>query len=374
MRIVLFTECYRPIQNGVVVAVEALSDALRAQGHEVSCVTPMMPRYRETSTSVVRVPSLPLPTSTAYRLALPLFAQRRIARIMGGASIVHAHSPFVTGWVALRAARRWRVPLVFTYHTRLEDYAHYIPFEASATRRAVSKLTRTYANAADAVIVPTQAMVHHLRSLGVTSRIEVVPSGIDVDAFARGRRRDDIRRSFGVGAGDAMVLCVSRLAREKNLELALETVAALPPSVRLIVIGDGPHAPALRRAAMRAGVADRVHFALELPHGELPDVYASADAFLFTSESETQGLVLAEALAAGLPIAAVETPATRDVLGACGLIVPPNAAALAAAVRALTENGERAGGRTSAWRFERRVLAAKVAALYDSLLEARAAG
>jgi 1,2-diacylglycerol 3-alpha-glucosyltransferase len=371
LRVILFTECYRPIQNGVVAAVDALADALRYQGHEVLCVTPTMPGYRENTSTVVRVPSLPLPTGTAYRLTLPLLPHRRVAPMMQRPSIVHAHSPFVTGWLGLRTARRYGVPLVFTYHTRLEDYAHYVPFEAGATRRAALSLTRTYANLADAVIVPTAAMETHLRNLGVTSRIDVVPSGIDVRFFASGRRRSDLRARFGVGDGESMVLSVARLGREKSLELAIGAIAALPPSARLVIVGDGPERAPLRQAALRAGVGDRVDFALELPREDLPDAYASADAFLFTSSSETQGLVLAEALAAGLPVVAVDTPSTRDVLAGAGLVVRGDPDALAAAVvRALAGEAPRVA--QAAWRFERRRLAEQVAGIYDALLLARA--
>jgi 1,2-diacylglycerol 3-alpha-glucosyltransferase len=373
MRIVLFTECYRPIQNGVVAAVDALTFALRALGHEVLCVTPTMPGYHEANASVVRIPSLPLPTPTAYRLTLPLLSQRRVAPMMRRPSIVHAHSPFVTGWLALRTARRYGVPLVFTYHTRLEDYAHYVPFETRATKRVVLSLLRTYANAADAVIVPTRAMETHLRSLGVTARIEIVPSGIDVELFASGRRRADVRARFGVAPDERMVLCVGRLAREKNLELAIETMAAMPLGTRLVVIGDGPHRVALRAAAMHAGVSDRIHFALELPRAELPDAYASADAFLFTSTSETQGLVLAEALAAGLPVVAVDAAQTREVLGDAGTVVAPDAQALATALETALSGGVR-GDAPSALRFERSRVGEQMVAVYDSLLSARAAG
>jgi len=373
MRIVLFTECYRPIQNGVVAAVEALTFALRALGHEVLCVTPTMPGYHEANAFVVRIPSLPLPTPSAYRLTLPLLSQRRVAPMMRRPSVVHAHSPFVTGWLGFRTARRYGVPLVFTYHTRLEDYTHYVPFETRATKRVVSSLTRTYANAADAVIVPTQAMESYLRDLGVTSRIEIVPSGIDVDLFASGRRRADVRARFGVTEAQRMVLCVGRLGREKNLELALQTIAALPSEVRLVIIGDGPHSVALRAAALRGGVADRVHFALELPRAQLPDVYASADAFLFTSTSETQGLVLAEALAAGLPVVAVDTAQTREVLGEAGSVVAAGPEALAHALRAALAGGIR-GDAHAARRFERMRIAEQVVAVYDSLLSARAVG
>ncbi|MBV9104059.1 MAG: glycosyltransferase, partial [Candidatus Eremiobacteraeota bacterium] len=352
---------------------ETLADALRGAGHDVLCVTPMMPGYDESNASVLRVPSLPLPVPTAYRLALPVLPDRKLAPMMRRPSVVHTHSPFITGWLGLRTARRYGVPLVFTYHTRLEDYAHYVPFEPGMTRRAALRLTKTYANAADAVIVPTRAMETHLREIGVRARIDVVPGGIDVAAFARGRRSATVRRTLGVAANEKMVLCVCRLAREKNVELAIDTMLAAPRDARLVIVGDGPHAPQLRRFAMRAGVAHRVTFAGELPRVRLPDVYASADAFLFTSSSETQGLVLAEALAAALPLVAVDTAATRDVLARSGFVVPGEPRVLAAALEeALRLQGR--GQSTEVWRFERHRVADQVLAVYRSLLEARATG
>jgi glycosyltransferase involved in cell wall biosynthesis len=328
LRVALFTECYRPIRNGIVASVDSLAGALRARGHEALFVTPEMPAYRD-EPGVIRVPSLPLPTRTAYRLTMPM-----LPRTLGNLSIVHAHSPFVTGWLGARAARRARVPLVFTYHTQLEEYAHYVPFEANATRGAATRLTRSYANSVDAVIVPTASMERRLRALGVRTRIDVIPSGIDVATFSSGRRNERLRARLGVGASEKMVLCVGRLGREKNLELAIEAFARLGDApARLVILGEGPHRGALVRFAARAGVASRTTFGGEFVRDALPDAYASAEAFLFTSHSETQGLVLVEALAAGASIVAVDTPVTRDVLAGTGMLVPGDAGALAAAMR-----------------------------------------
>jgi glycosyltransferase involved in cell wall biosynthesis len=378
LRIGLFTECYRPIQNGVVASVDALGDALRARGHTVIFVTPRMPGYLERRDDVVRVPSLPLPTSTAYRLTVPIFSGERIARALGRLSVVHTHSPFVTGWMGVRVAKRYRLPHVFTYHTQLEEYAHYVPFERRATRSAAAQLTRSYANSADAVIVPTAAMQRRLREIGVRARIEIVPTGIDVERFGAGLRRAEVRGRLGVRGDAKMVLSVGRLGREKNLELALETFARLDAaSAQLVIVGDGAHREALEREAARLGVAGRTTFARELPREALPDVYASADAFLFTSSSETQGLVLVEALAADVPIVAVDTPATRDVLGGAGWIVEPEARALAAALAAALD-GPRLKGRSArteraVQRFGEEAMAGRVLAVYASLLEAGAA-
>ncbi|MBD5634053.1 MAG: glycosyltransferase, partial [Candidatus Eremiobacteraeota bacterium] len=237
----LFTECYRPIQNGIVASIDALAHVVRAGGHAATIVTPEMPGYRDADARVVRLASLPLPTRTAYRLTLP-----HLPKSSHAFSIVHAHSPFITGWLALREARRTRVPLVFTYHTQLEAYAHYVPFEPRATREAATRLTRAYTNAVDVVIVPTHAMERHLRDLGVRARVVVIPSGIDVALFSNGRRRDDLRARFGVRPGEKMVLTVGRLGREKNLECALEAFARLDePRARLVLVGDGPQRASL---------------------------------------------------------------------------------------------------------------------------------
>jgi 1,2-diacylglycerol 3-alpha-glucosyltransferase len=369
LRVGLFTECYRPIQNGVVASVDALAQAIRAGGHEALCVTPNMPGYQEAHEFVVRMPSLPLPTRTAYRLTLPFVTNERVAHALARLSVVHAHSPFVTGWMGARLARRIRVPLVFTYHTQLEEYAHYFPFESRVTRSAASHLTRRYANGADAVIVPTEAMERHLRDLGVATRIEVVPSGIDVGLFGAGRRREDLRRSLGVPAGAKMVVSVGRLGREKNVELTLEAFARLAGPAHLVVVGDGPQREALERFAQREGLAGRTTFAGELDRLALPDVYASADALIFTSTSETQGLVLVEALATGLPVIAADSPQTRDVLGEFGAVVAPEPAALAAALeRTPPRNLGRARmAHVIAERFDGRVLANRILELYADL-------
>ena len=366
IHLALFSECYRPIQNGIVASIDALAHVARGAGHDVTIATPEMPGYRDAGERVLRLRSLPLPTRTGYRLTVPYLSHR--ARAF---SIVHAHSPFVTGWLALREARRARVPLVFTYHTQLEEYAHYVPFEARATRALAARLTRGYANAADVVIVPTHAMERRLRELGVRARVAVVPSGIDVALFAAGRRSDALRARFGVAPNQKMVLTVGRLGREKNVERALEAFARLAdPEARFAIVGDGPHRLALEAFARRLGVERRTFFARELPRAALPDAYASADAFVFASRSETQGLVLAEALAAGTPVVAVDTPQTREVLGAAGRIVADDAAALAAGLRAALAGfgPSRETLASAARRFDRALAGEAVLDIYAALL------
>lgn len=371
MRVGFFTEVYRPVVNGIVASVDGLAEGLRANGHEVYCFAPRVPGYEEADGPVVRMPSLPLPTSTPYRLTLPLVSRRNLNRVIKRLEIIHAHSPFVTGWMGLRYARRFGVPFVYTYHTRLEEYAHYVPFEPNVTRLAATTLTRNFANLADAVIVPTPAMRDRLRDLGVRVDIEVAPSGIDLRLFGSGRRREDLRSELGALPGERLVLFVSRLAREKNLDVLLEAVAhCAGAALRVAIAGDGPAREHVAAQALRLGIAERTRLIGTVERSALPDLYASADAFVFPSVSETQGLVLAEALAAGAFVIAADTPQNGEMLGGAGRLAAPTAAAFAQALREipvepLPEQAHRA--RESASRFGIGEQTQRVIALYERL-------
>jgi 1,2-diacylglycerol 3-alpha-glucosyltransferase len=371
LRIGFFTEIYRPVVNGVVASVDALADGLRTRGHIVYCFAPRMPGHAEADGPVFRMPSLPLPTRTPYRLTLPVVSWRNLNGVIKHLSIVHVHSPFVTGWMGFRYARRYGMPLVYTYHTQLEAYAHYVPFEPNATRFAAAQLTRTFANLADAVVVPTPAMAAHLRELGVTARIDVVPSGIDVALFASGRRNAALRSFAGAERDDRLLLYVGRLAKEKNIGLLLQALAFNPNSrLKLAIAGDGPLRQELERMARELDVNGRTRFLGFVNRDRLPDLYASCDAFLMPSTTETQGLVLAEALATGAHIIAADAAPNRDVLGSAGMVVDPTAGGFAAAFRSVPgtpDSDAAAAARRTAERFALETQIDRILALYASL-------
>lgn len=370
MRAGFFTEVYHPIVNGIVASVDGLACGLRTLGHEVYCFAPRVPGYEERDEPVFRMPSLPLPVPAPYRLTLPLVSRRNRHAIINRLDILHAHSPFVTGWMAVRYARRLRIPLVYTYHTQLEEYAHYIPFEPHATRRAASTLTRGFANLADAVIVPTESMREHLIDLGVTVRVEVIPSGIDLAQFGSGTRSPQLRASLGVKSGERMLLFVSRLAREKNVDLLLDAMRSASAPVRLVVAGDGPERAALEARAIEYRISDRIRFLGPVERRSLPDLYASADAFVFPSVTETQGLVLVEALAAGLMVIAADAAPVREVLDGAGRLVPATARDFAdafAQVPLSPDPTETAKACAAAARYGIDRQAQRVASLYEDL-------
>ena len=234
MRVGFFTEVYHPVVNGIVASLDGLARACARCDHEVYFFAPRVPGYEETHGPVCRIPSLPLPTSTPYRLTVPVVSRRNRHAILNRLDVLHAHSPFVTGWMGVRYARRLRIPLVYTYHTRLEEYAHYVPFEANATRRAASTLTRNFANLADAVIVPTPAMRERLRNRrNGPGRSD--PKRNRSAAFRL--RRDEAKRcAIARACARANECCcfVSRLAREKNVELLIDALAECTLPLRLV--------------------------------------------------------------------------------------------------------------------------------------------
>ncbi|HEV8021386.1 MAG TPA: glycosyltransferase [Candidatus Lustribacter sp.] len=368
-----FTECYRPLVNGVVASIDELRAGLEAAGVRVTIVAPHFPHESAGDNAVVRLPSLPLPTTTGYRFCVPYVSRAVRARVRS-ASIVHAHSPFVTGMLAADIARRSGIPLVYTYHTRIDEYAHYARFEPRLARVALTALTRAFANRAAAVIVPTRAMQQRLRDIGVRVPIAVVASAIDVARFAGGRRTAAARALLGACDGERIALCVARVAREKNLELAVDALARVP-GVRLAIVGGGPDRAQLESRAVRLGVRERVHFTGALDPAALPDLYASSDAFVFPSTTETQGLVLAEASATGLPVAAVDTPVNREVLGGFGRLVAPDAVALAAGLGwALEQPRDVAAAADAGRRFGRASQTAAVMEVYESVSLCRTFG
>lgn len=386
MKIAIFTEVYRPIVNGVVTSVDSLAEQLRTLGHDVFTFAPHIPKGAESAGRVFRMPSLPLPARTEYRLTLPLVARRNKARFLSQCDVIHSHSLFITGWMAsYYARRRFRVPLIYTYHTLLDRYAHYSPLGQRLTSQLTRELTKTYANAADAVIVPTKTVAAELRNQGVSAPVCVVPTGIDLEVFRRIDRRAGlaIRDKFGIPHDAPMLLLVSRLAHEKNVPLALEALERLQtrlPGAHLLLVGAGPLRHSLEERVRASHLGGVVHFAGSIEHSEIPLFYAAADVFVFPSITETQGLVLAEAFAAGLPVVALDNPQTRDVFGEhlAGEIVA-DGESMANAIYELVRNADRrllavTHAKTAAAAFDARATAGRVLAIYEAVLSTVQAG
>lgn len=400
LRVVLTTESFLPYLSGVTVSVDALARGLVARGHEVLVVAPRPasgtapeavgspgppPRYAWLDS--YQLPRLAPP---AYRMAWPNpFASAwRTARAFAP-DVVHAQSPFVTGVLARRLARAAGAPLVFTHHTRFADYGHYLgPLARPAAATTDEYLRRFWAGCA-AIIAPSADLAADIRERLVPehrSRVHVIPTGIDVERISQ-LDSVDPRTEAGWPADAAVVATLGRLAPEKSPELIIEAMARVAATVeraRLLVIGGGPSEPDLRRRAGEPDLAGRVMFTGMLPRVEALARLRGADLFAFASRTETQGLVLAEALAAGLPAVAVAGPGVADSVrdGIDGQVIAAEPAVtradrLGEAIAALLSDHERrdamaSRARADADRFAVTARVGEVEGLYRSVLALRA--
>lgn len=316
----MVSDVYFPRVNGVSTSIETFRRELVARGHEVTLVAPDYGREQEDDQGVWRIPSRTVVLDSEDRMmrhAGLRAAEAHLAR--RSYDIVHIQTPFVAHYAGLRMGRRLRLPVVESYHTFFEEYLyHYVRFLPRAWMRGMARhFSRRQCNSVDALVVPSTSMLDVLRRYGVRTPAQVIPTGIDLrgfDASAGGGFRD----RHGIPPERAVLVFVGRVADEKNIGFLLDVVAHLRhrlSEVLLLIAGEGPASDRLRRRVVRDGLQDHVWFAGYLSRrGELQDCYRAGDVFVFASRTETQGLVLLEAMALGVPVVSTAVMGTRDVL------------------------------------------------------------
>ncbi|MFO8025723.1 glycosyltransferase [Thiohalophilus sp.] len=316
MNILILTNTFSPHVGGVARSVEAFAEEYRKQEHEVLIVAPEFPGAEENEAGVIRIPAIQNFNASDFSVVLPVHPQlsRRLDEFQP--DIVHSQHPFLLGMSAVRIARRRRLPLVFTHHTLYEQYTHYVPGDSPALKRFVIELATRYANLADQVFAPSESIRDLLQQRGVTSPITVVPTGVYLEQFARGDG-PGFREQLGIPAQAFVVGHLGRLAPEKNLPFLTRAVARFAadhPEVHFLVIGTGPSEQRMREIFTRTGLDDRLHITGILQQPALTDALHAMDLFAFASLSETQGMVLTEAMAAGLPVIALDASGAREVV------------------------------------------------------------
>ncbi|GGG72339.1 hypothetical protein GCM10011415_20460 [Salipiger pallidus] len=311
MRIAMFTNSYLPFTGGLPLSVERLKRGLEAQGHEVLVVCPSYGTSL-TEPSVWRVPALAREGSM-IRLANP-FHLRTWRRLREFApDVVHLHHPFWLGTLGLRLARRLKVPAVFTYHTRLEHFAHIVPLPGALFRNVVAHwIINRFANRCDSVIVPTPVTRDYIRLIGVDGPVDVQPTGVETELYCNQvpERLRDLRHEVNPD-GRLLLVTAARLSPEKNLSFILRATAALrdrgAPRFRLLVLGEGDERARLEAMIEDLDLRDCVRLVGAVPSDEVPSWLTISDIFVFASAAETQGMVVLEAMAAGLPVVAVNS-------------------------------------------------------------------
>lgn len=318
MRVLMVSDVYFPRVNGVSTSMETFRRVLMAQGIEVQLV---VPRYGDEpdEPGIHRVAGRPIPGDREDRLVSWSAMQAAVQAAARTCDVVHIQTPFAAHYAGLKAARQWGKPVLATYHTLFEAYfEHYLPYlPKSWLQGAARRFSRQQCNALDVLVVPSSAMQQRLSDYGVSTPMHVLPTGIPLGQF-RGGDGAAFRQRLGIAPNRPLALFVGRVAHEKNIGFLIEAVqhARLAcPDALLLIAGEGPALHALQAQVARLGLQASVRFVGYLDRRtDLPACYAAANAFVFASRTETQGLVLLEAMAAGLPVLAQAEMGTVDIL------------------------------------------------------------
>ena len=348
-RVLMLSDVYFPRVNGVSTSIQTFRVALETLGCPTLLVAPKYPATREDEPGIARVPSWQVPFDPEDRLMRRAALERTCKSLEGKFDLVHVQTPFRAHQAGVRLARRLQLPVVESYHTYFEHYFHhYLPFLPRAWLSYVARsFSSSQCNAVDAVVAPSQSMADVLSAYGIRSEIRIIPTGLDFERF-KGGDGARFRMRFGIEPDRPVMLTVSRVAFEKNIEFlieVLERVRRALPSVLLVIAGEGPALASLQRTVARCGLTANTRFVGYLDRQtDLLDCYKSADVFVFASRTETQGLVVIEAMALGTPVVSIAVMGTKDVLrGARGaIVVDENEHDFAGAVtRVLTDRGMR---------------------------------
>lgn len=383
MRICMFTNVYLPHVGGVAQSVFRFTRDLRSMGNRVMVVTPSFPDdniHDQDESDVVRMPAIQEFNGSDFsvRLPTPFFIDEKIDAF--DPEIIHSHHPYFLGDSALRAARRRNLPLIFTHHTRYEQYTHYVTQDSESMKRFAAMLSTEYANLCDTVVTPSESIAELITDRGVRTPIEVIPTGVDISKFSSGDGKQ-FRKEHQIPDPAFVIGHVGRLAPEKNL-IYLAKAAALAvkdnPDAVFVVVGSGPSEPDIAAIFREHHVSEQLIMTGTLSGEPLSGAYDSMDIFIFSSRSETQGMVLAEAMAAGNPVIALDAPGAREVVkdGENGRLLPgdtPDTQFAAAVKKAVKEKQK-----TDNWRkqaeitanlFSTKLCAQKLYDLYEAVIE-----
>jgi 1,2-diacylglycerol 3-alpha-glucosyltransferase len=384
VRVLFISDVYFPRVNGVSTSIRTFRQDLSAHGVDTQLVAP---HYGAAAAAeepgVLRVPSAGVPRDPEDRRMRWAALTRTLDELApSGFDLVHVHTPFIAHYAGVRFARRAGIPCVATYHTFFEEYLHhYLPV---LPRRVggwlARRFTRSQCDDVRALIAPSEPMRAVLSDYGVTTPIHVLPTGLPADRFRAGDARA-FRERAGLAEDARLVTYIGRVAHEKNIGFLVQMfrrVLERVPQAVLVIAGEGPARTALQSQVASLGLARHVHFTGYLDRDTLLlDCYAAADVFVFASRTETQGLVLLEAMAQGAPVVSTAELGTRSILvpGCGALVVPEEEAAFAAAVLRVLESPQlrqelAQRGRAYARGWTSSAMARRLTELYETLCSA----
>ena len=380
MRILFVSDVYFPRVNGVSTSIRTFRGDLARAGVDTILVTPEYPgAAADTEPGIIRVPSGAVPRDPEDRRFLSGPLKRVLnAELAAKIDLVHIHTPFIAHYAAARFARQYGKPLIATYHTFFEDYLHhYVPILPRGIGRFLARrFTLSQCDDVAALISPSAPMRDALQAYGVTTPIEVLPTGLPAESLVRGDGAK-FRRQFDLPMDRPLLLYVGRVAFEKNIDFLLRMFVQLRaqrPDALFVIAGEGPAREHLIKLTRDLGLTDHVRFIGYLDRNtDLPNCYAAGDAFVFASRTETQGLVLLEAMAQGTPVVSTAELGTKSILTPeCGaFVVAENEEVFASAVtRALAlgiDDPRRLQLRAHAESWASQAMARRLVSFYETI-------
>jgi 1,2-diacylglycerol 3-alpha-glucosyltransferase len=382
MRILMISDVYFPRINGVSTSIQTFRRGLHAAGHETILIAPDYPgAAADSEPDILRVPSRGVPRDPEDR-AMKLGGIRALRSQLERLEpdLVHIQTPFVAHYQGTALARALRVPVIETYHTYFEEYLHhYVPLMPRAVMRFVARrFTVSQCNVLDALVVPSRAMEQALLDYGVECPMHIIPTGMEMERFAGGDGQR-FRAQLGIAPGQPVLVHVGRIAHEKNIEFLFRMFALVvrsKPGAVFVVAGEGPALASCKAYVRSLGLTQHVRFVGYLSRErELLDCYRAGDLFVFSSRTETQGLVLLESMALGVPVVSTARMGTADIVtpqrGA--QLAPDDEGEFASIVSRLLEDAPRraamsAEARAYAATWSASAMAGRLADLYSAVV------
>lgn len=317
MKIGIFTNNYLPNPYGVSTSIETFRREFEKQGHEVFIFAPHWKGYKDSNTNIFRYPSIDI--EIKFRFPLPIPYSWKMNEIIKNLDldVIHSQHPNLLGSVAMKWARRRNIPLIFTWHTLYDHYAHFAKFlPEKLVAKYIIRNAVNYANKSDVVIVPTDSIIPILRKWGVKNKnIIPIATGVLEEEF-KNADRNKIREKYKIGKEEAVLFMVSRLTSEKNVEFIFRSVKDVlkVDKIKFLVVGDGYLKSKLQEFCEQEKISEKVIFCGEVEREEIKNYYATSDIFVYGSKSETQGMIITEAMYMGLPIVAVSATGVSSLV------------------------------------------------------------
>ncbi len=319
MNILMMTNTFLPHVGGVARSIDAFSNEYRRLGHNVKVIAPTFKDMDEHEKDVIRIPAIKNFNKSSFSVALPIPGIITSAMKEFMPDVIHSHHPFLIGSSALRIAHTYQIPLVFTHHTKYEEYTHYVPGDSELLKQFVINLSTNYANLCDLVFTPSESICELIKQRGVTTKTVTLPTGVDTRKYTHLNGKK-FRQGIGIPEDAYVIGHLGRLAKEKNLKFLSEAIANLllddqsDKKYCFLLVGTGPMKSEMLDYFDSKGLSKKI-FSLGLLNPEdVVNAYHAMDIFAFSSKSETPGMVITEAMAAGTPVVAIDAPGVREVV------------------------------------------------------------